>query len=147
MKGKRNLARPSQQGKMIEINNLTTNPVDEEFLKNIASKVLQGEKAKERELSVALIGQGRMRKLNKRHRKKNRVTDVLAFSNHPGEVVICLREVKKNAQRFSTTFEKEIARCLIHGILHLLGYEHENDEEAAKKMEKRQEYYLSQSLP
>ena len=127
---------------MIEINNLTTNPIDEEFLKKIAQKVLVGEKAKE-ELSIALVGQGRMRALNKKYRGKNRVTDVLAFPNDGlGEIVICLREVKKNAKRFGSTFEKELARVLIHGILHLLGYNHEVSEEKAKEMAEIQKHYL-----
>ncbi len=145
---------------MIEIRNLTTGQVDEDFLRKTASKVLEGEKKKGLEVSIAFIGQGRMRKLNKRYRGKNRVTDVLAFPAQKigkekfvtppkhteglGEVVICLREVKKNAKRFASTFEKELATCLIHGILHLLGYDHEKDEKAAKEMEKKQEYYLSQ---
>jgi len=120
---------------MIEINNLTTVSIDEEFLKKVAEKVLEGEKAKG-ELSIALVGQGRIRELNKKYRGKNRVTDVLAFpSNGLGEIVICLREVKKNAKRFGSSFEKELATCLIHGILHLLGYDHE-------KMEEKQKYYL-----
>jgi len=121
---------------MVEINNLTTVSIDEEFLKKVAEKVLEGEKAKG-ELSIALVGQGRIRELNKKYRGKNRVTDVLAFpSNGLGEIVICLREVKKNAKRFGSSFEKELATCLIHGILHLLGYDHE-------KMEEKQKYYLS----
>jgi len=147
---------------MIEINNLTTIPIDEDFLKKIASIVLKGEKIKkETELSLALIGSGRMRKINKRYRGKNRVTDVLAFPESKillekfrvgpakkiqglGEIVICLREVKKNAKRFDSTLEKELAKVLIHGILHLLGYDHEKREDEAKKMEQREEYYLSQ---
>lgn len=141
---------------MIEINNLTTNPIDGEFLKKVAEKVLDGESAswrkKEVELSIALIGQGRMRKLNKRYRGKNRVTDVLAFPESKvllekfkvgplqktqslGEIVICLPEVKKNAKKYNTNFKKELINCLIHGILHLLGYNHE-------KMEEKQKYYL-----
>lgn len=127
---------------MIEINNLTTNPVDEEFLKKIIEKVLEGESAswrkKEANLSIVLVGQGRIRELNKRYRGKNRATDVLAFPNQElglGEIVICLSEVKKNAKRFSSTFEKELARILIHGILHLLGYDHEKLEAEAKKVE------------
>lgn len=150
---------------MIEINNLTTNPVDEEFLKKIIEKVLEGESAswrkKEANLSIVLVGQGRIRELNKRYRGENRVTDVLAFPNQElglGEIVICLREVKKNAKRFSSTFEKELARVLIHGILHLLGYDHEKSEKTAKEveetkasslpfatarvMEEKQNYYL-----
>lgn len=131
---------------MIEINNLTTVSVDEEFLKRVAGKVLEGENKKDAELSVALFGQGRIRELNKKYRGKNQVTDVLAFSGTGGlgELVICLREVKKNAKRFNLTFETELARVLIHGILHLLGYDHEKGEQKAKPMREKEEYYLSQ---
>lgn len=148
---------------MIEINNLTTNPVDEDFLKKIVSIVLEEEKiVKEVELSIALIGPGRMRKINRRYRGKNRVTDVLAFPESKillekfkvgavkkvqglGEIVICLREVKKNAKRFNLSSEKELARVLIHGMLHLLGYEHEKAKEA-KKIKEKEDFYLSKTL-
>jgi len=157
---------------MIEINNLTTNPVDEEFLRKVVKKVLKKENKEGADLSIALVGQGRMRKLNKKYKRKNRVTDILAFpdkdATHPspsqpsvgppglGEIVICLSEVKKNARRFGLpsqilqgktwegeAFEKELATCLIHGILHLLGYNHEKSEMGAEKMRKKEEYYLS----
>lgn len=144
---------------MIEINNLTTNQIDEEFLKKVAKEVFKKEGRAKVELSIALIGQGRMRKLNKKYRGKNRVTDVLAFPETKvllekfkvgplqkvqslGEIVICLREVKKNAKRFNSTFETELARVLIHGILHLLGYNHEISKQKAKEMEEKQNYYL-----
>lgn len=127
---------------MIEINNLTSNLIEEEFLKKVAKIVLEREK-KEGEISLALVGPGRMRKLNKKYRGKNRVTDVLAFpGNGLGEIVICLREVKKNAKRFGSTFEKELAKVLIHGILHLLGYDHEKSEKEAKEMEEKENQYL-----
>jgi len=144
---------------MIEINNLTTGPDNEEFLKKVAQKVLEGENKKGAELSIALVGQGRIKELNKRYRGKNRATDVLSFPESKvfldkfkvgpiqktpslGEIVICLREVKKNAKTFGLTFEKELATCLIHGILHLLGYNHESSEEKEKKMKKKQNHYL-----
>lgn len=128
---------------MIGINNLTTNQVDEEFLKKVAEIVLEEEKKKELEISIALVGQGRIRELNKKYRKKNRVTDVLSFLyDDSGEIAICLREVKKNAKRFGATYEKELTRVLIHGILHLLGYDHEKSEKEAKKMEEKQQHYL-----
>ena len=148
---------------MIEINNLTTNQVDEEFLKNVCQKVLRGESASWRkeniELSLALIGQGKMRKLNKKYRNKNKITDVLAFpelkmlterfrtgsfqkTRGLGEIVVCLREVKKNAKKFNSTFEQELKRCLIHGVLHLLGYDHEKGEKEAKIMEQKEKYYF-----
>lgn len=144
---------------MIEITNLTTKEVDEEFLRRLADKVLAGEKKKAENLSIALIGSGRMRKLNKRFFGKNRVTDVLAFPESKvllekfkvgpakkvlglGEVVICLREVKKNSKRFKSAEEKELARVLIHGLLHVLGYDHEKGEEQAEKMKEKEELYL-----
>jgi len=148
---------------MIEVNNLTTISLDEEFLKKIAQKVLEEEGKKEADLSIALLGPGRMREINKRYRGKNRATDVLAFPETKilkeklkvgplkkiqglGEIVICLREVKKNAKRFGSNFEKELTRALIHGILHLLGYDHEKSEKEAKKMETKQQYYLSKII-
>jgi len=128
---------------MIEVNNLTTVSADEEFLKKVVEKVLESEN-KNKDLSIALVGQGRIRELNKKYRGKNRVTDVLAFGDNDGlgEIVICLREVKKNAKRFDSNFETELAKVLIHGILHLLGQDHEKNEIAAKKMEEKQNYYL-----
>ncbi|MDP2864044.1 MAG: rRNA maturation RNase YbeY [bacterium] len=128
---------------MIEVNNLTANPINEEFLKGVAKKVLEGENEAENNLSIALVGQGRIRELNKKYRKKNKVTDVLTFGEGLNEIVICLREVKKNAKGFKSTFKKELARVLIHGILHLLGYNHEKDTKEAEKMEEKQNYYLS----
>jgi len=90
---------------MIEINNLTTVSIDTEFLKKIVRKVLKKEKISgEVGLSIALIRSERMREINKRYRGKNRVTDVLSFSekkvlgeklkkiHNLGEIVICLQE-------------------------------------------------------
>ena len=128
---------------MIEINNLTTIRIEEGFLKRVAEKVLKGENKSGTGLSIALVGEERIRELNKRYRGKSRATDVLSFSyNDSGEIVICLREVKKNVKKFNSTFEKELARTLIHGILHLLGEDHETSELRAKKMEGKQENYL-----
>ena len=120
---------------MIEVNNLTTNKVDKAFLRGVAKKVLE---KKEFNLSIALVGQGRIKELNKRYRGKNKATDVLSFQyDNSGEVVICLREVKKNAKQFKSTYKKELTRVLIHGILHILGYNHQT-------MRKKENCYLSQ---
>lgn len=144
---------------MIEINNLTTVSVDINFFKKIANQVLESENKREVNVSIALVGPGRMKKINHRYRKKNRTTDVLSFSNlgvrnnraekeifsqedSLGEIVICLKEVKKNALKHQVDFKKELARVLIHGILHLLGYDHEIDDET-EEMEKKQNHYLS----
>ena len=145
---------------MIEINNLTTNFVNEEFLRKTVEKVLSGEKREDNgELSIALVGEGRMRDINKSYRGKNRVTDVLSFSGKKtskekfvlpaevapglGEIVICLREVKKNAKKFKVAFNEELIKVLIHGLLHLLGYDHEEDENRAAIMREKEQYYFN----
>ena len=110
---------------MVEVNNLTANRADKKLLKKIAEKVLAGEN-KKIGLSIALVGQARIKELNKKYRRKDKATDVLSFQyDNSGEVVICLKEVKKNAEEFKSTFKKELARILIHGILHVLGYTHQ----------------------
>ncbi len=131
---------------MTEINNLTTVPVNNDFLKSVAQMVLLGEGQEKMDLSVALIGRERMRRLNKKYRGINRSTDVLSFSyDHSGEIAICLGEVGENARRNRETFEKELARVLIHGILHLAGYDHERGEAEYKKMKEKEDYYLSRA--
>ncbi|HUW71704.1 MAG TPA: rRNA maturation RNase YbeY [Candidatus Humimicrobiaceae bacterium] len=134
----------SVKGPAIEINNLTAIRVKEEFLRKIVKIVFKKEKQKEKKLSIALVGQKKIRELNKKYRRENRATDVLAFSgNGLEEIVLCPWKVERNAERFESTFKKELTRVLIHGILHLLGYDHEKNITGAKKMSKKEKYYLS----
>ncbi len=143
---------------MIEINNLTAIEINQDFVKKVVEGVLKKEK-KEGNVSIAFIGPGRMKKLNKKYRRKNRITDILSFpelelsfekffkeklkkTENLGEIVICLRAVKKSARQLNIPFETELKRVLIHGILHLLGYRDEKSEKEAKKMEEKEEYYL-----
>ena len=130
---------------MIEINNLTAGSVDKKFLKSVAKKVLKGENKSRSDLSVALVGPAQIRRLNKKYRQKDKITDVLSFAGEGsflGEIVICPQQVRKNSQKYKVSFKKELTQVLIHGILHLLGYDHERSRKEAKKMEKRQQYYL-----
>lgn len=133
---------------MIEVNNLTVYSIDKKSLKKTAAEILKKESIrgwlKKKDLSIALVGQKRIKELNKRYRGKNRPTDVLAFEDGEnwGEVIICPVEIKKNAKKFNSTFKKEVARVLIHGILHLFGYDHEKEEKEEKRMRKKEEYYL-----
>ena len=67
---------------------------------------------------------------------------VLFAYGDSGEIVICLPEVRKNAAKFASTFRRELAGVLIHGMLHLLGYDHEMGRRKEKKMEEKQNHYL-----
>ena len=102
---------------MIEVNNLTSIRVSKKFLEKIAKNV---SKRKKKDISIALVGEKRIRELNKKYRKKDQVTDVLTFRYDDfGEVVICPAKIKKNAKNLSLSFNKELARVLTHGIKNL----------------------------
>lgn len=135
---------------MVEVNNLTKIAIDSELVKRVAGKVLNGERKKLLNLSIVFVGEKRIKELNKRYRKKNRLTDVLSFnlasknSQVSGEVIICPRVVTRNAKKYGSSFRDELVLVLIHGVLHILGYDHEKGKKGARGMEKKQDYYFSQ---
>ena len=143
---------------MIEINNLTNFSVDKKSFSQVAKKVLSGENRRIENISLAFVDKTEIKKLNKKFRKKNKPTDVLAFGENPksnppaggqnpkcnylGEIVICPEVVAENAKKYGVTKKQEMTKVFVHGVLHLLGYDHEKLEEA-EDMEFRQEKYLS----
>jgi probable rRNA maturation factor len=122
---------------MIGINNLSGVKLNKQLLKKVIRKVLKGEKKEKIEISLVFVKPLKIRQLNTKYRKKNKATDVLSYiyNENSGELVICPQIVKKNDKKFKTNFKKELTRVLIHGILHLLGYNY-------KKMAKKEKYYL-----
>jgi len=89
------------------------------------------------EVTVVLVGDPEMRRLNRRFRGKDRPTDVLSFpdgtqpakggSVRVGDIVISIPAARRNASRLGHPLRTEIRHLLIHGMLHLLGYDHEVD--------------------
>lgn len=83
-------------------------------------------------LTVILVDDLTIKKLNKEHRGMDKVTDVLSFYYSPeradeqgeGELFISLPQALRQSRRYKTSFKKEMARLVIHGILHLEGYDH-----------------------
>ena len=116
------------------------------FFQKVAKKVLKAEKKEDSALSIVFVRSAKMRKLNLEYRKKNQPTDALSFSessneeSYLGEILVCLPEVRNNAKIYNQKLEQELKRVLIHGILHLLGYDHERE---GSKMMRKQENYLS----
>lgn len=155
---------------MLEIHNFTQNEINGKLLERVAEACLEEIGAKGKvEISLAIVGEGRMRKLNKLYRGKNRATDVLSFDNKSvlpylrrafprikgsfrdefveapdnvrrlGEVVICYPRAKKQARQAEHSLEKELVILLIHGTLHLLGCDHEKGEKSAREMKEMEE--------
>ena len=134
---------------MIEINNLTNFVVDKAFFEGVAKKVLKGENKQMEHVSIAFVSPEEIHGLNKKYRKKDKPTDVLAFEKvsefkeECSEVVICPVVVREKAQDSVLPLKKELAKTLIHGLLHVLGYDHERSEEEARIMEEKERLYFS----
>ncbi len=112
-------------------------------LKSTAIRILKLLKENQSELSLALVGNREIRKLNSQYRHKNEPTDVLSFPLEKdlpkgkqllGDVVISVEQAEKQAKEGMKTLEKELEILLIHGILHLLGYDHEVSSKEARRM-------------
>ncbi|HET6498614.1 MAG TPA: rRNA maturation RNase YbeY [Coriobacteriia bacterium] len=106
------------------------------------------------ELSLAVVGEEEMAALNERYRMVEGATDVLAFpcddpcpvpGDEPvtlGDVVIAPEVAERQAAELGHTVEEELNLLLVHGILHLLGYDHETDDDA-RVMQERQDSLLA----
>jgi probable rRNA maturation factor len=112
------------------------------------------------ELSLLLVSDQRMRRLNARYRRKDRPTDVLAFPLHNGprrdrggtidrygaqmigDVVISIPTARRQAQELGHSLYAEVVRLLVHGFVHLLGYDHERGPREAARMARRERLIL-----
>jgi probable rRNA maturation factor len=90
------------------------------------------------ELTVVFLDKSPAKKINWQYRLKNYATDVLSFEGdgkfNLGELVLCPDIIAKQAKDHDLSFQQELGYMLLHGILHLLGYDHENSESEAKRM-------------
>jgi probable rRNA maturation factor len=96
-------------------------------------------------VSIALVSDARIRALNRTYRRKDYATDVLSFpsSQHPvpssclGDIVIARGVARRQAREAGHAERTELKILALHGLLHLLGYDHEHDEGAMRRVEAR----------
>ena len=106
-------------------------------------------------VSVNFVSEGVMRKMNKQYRGKDKATDVLSFAvcdgksaefvgvGDLGDIFLCASVIKKQAKEFGVAFEDGLFRVVVHGVLHLIGYDHEKSKKEEKKMFDLQEKILN----
>ncbi|QAR34487.1 rRNA maturation RNase YbeY [Geovibrio thiophilus] len=125
----------------------------EEFLTKISMEVFAFAEAafEEAEISVLITDDAEIRTLNSQYRQKDYATDVLSFpmAEYPlndggmlGDIVISLDTAKKQAEENEIPLVREFSFLYIHGLLHLLGFDHETSEEDEKEMFDMQEEIL-----
>ena len=116
-------------------------------------KLLQSVGHPDAEVSVLFTGDRAMRSLNRRYRGKDMTTDVLSFALREGmfpriqptvlgDIVISLPAASRQAAEAGHPLIREIERLLVHGLLHLLGYDHERGPQEALRMERKERKLL-----
>lgn len=122
-------------------------------VKRIASAILDLVGQEDAELSLALIGNAEMQRLNAKYRKKNYPTDVLSFPVEEslpqptrllGDVIISVEKAAAQAKERRRSLDEEMITLLIHGIVHLMGYDHERSARDAKIMGRLEKKILRQ---
>lgn len=97
-------------------------------------------------VTIVFVGDAAIRNLNKRFRGKDQVTDVLSFPNEAepfetenqsqlGEVVISVQRAAAQAKQNGLTFSNEVEQLILHGLLHVCGYDHETDDGEMNRLE------------
>ncbi len=96
---------------------------------------------------MVLTDDSGIRGLNRRYRGIDRATDVLSFPMEDdyllGDIIISLDRVDAQAERYGVSREEELSRLFIHGLLHLLGYDHVRGGAQARRMKKKEEELLA----
>ena len=101
---------------------------------------------KEISISLILVDKEEIHQINKEYRGIDRPTDVISFcledeedSTYIGDIFVCIEKVYEQSEEYSHSKEREFAFLIIHGILHLLGYDHINKDDEAIMFEKQKE--------
>lgn len=125
-------------------------------IRNLVERILSAAGESKATLSIEFIGDRRMRRLNAQYRGRDMTTDVLAFAMREapgphsvllGDVVISVPRAAKQAAEHGHPVERELAVLLIHGILHLLGYDHERSAAEARRMRRKERALLLAVAP
>lgn len=115
-------------------------------VRKISESALRGLGYGDSELSVLVTGNDEIRALNKEYRKIDKATDVLSFPMEDtemlGDIVISYEKMLSQAREFRVTVDEELGRLLVHGLLHLIGYDHVKGGRQAKEMREKEEEAL-----
>ena len=125
----------------IGIFNKTEEKIDKSFVRKVAKHTLKKMEAEKSEVNIIFVGLEEIHGINKAYRNVDRPTDVISFALEDtedvtvyeervlGDIYICLDKVHEQAKEYGHTEIREMAFLIVHGLLHLLGYDHMIKEE------------------
>lgn len=128
---------------------------DYKIINKVLKKTLKVEKVKNSYFDVILVDENTIQEINKNYRNINKVTDVISFAFEDndkklynntrvlGEIYICIPRMIEQAKEYGHSEKREIAFLAVHGLLHLLGYDHTLGKEEEKIMFDKQEMILN----
>ncbi len=128
--------------------------IREAVVRRVVQELLVSIGEAESEISIEFVGDARMRRLNRDYRQKDQTTDVLAFASREagcpaslmlGDVVVAVSMARRQAASLGHSLNEELIRLLIHGLLHVVGYDHERGDKEAQRM-RRKEAKLFEAL-
>ncbi|MDQ2679978.1 MAG: rRNA maturation RNase YbeY [Candidatus Eremiobacteraeota bacterium] len=136
-------------------NTIRKSGVDARAIKRVAGQLLSAVDEPDSSLSLSLVSDRAIAKLNRIHRGKDRPTDVLSFpiaqgndsreiERMLGDVVISVETARKQAAAYDASLQDEIYRLLIHGVLHVLGHDHEEAQQ--RSVMEREERRLAATI-
>ncbi len=136
------------------LNNYHTKFLDKKTITNISKIVLEEMDKDNVEMTIVLCGNDEIRNYNRDFRGKDYPTDVLSFPDgdrvgryvYLGDIIISIDKVYEQSGEFEVKPFEEFVRLLVHGILHLLGYDHETSEEDEKVMMEIQDRIIDKIL-
>jgi probable rRNA maturation factor len=135
-------------------NRQSKHKISKKKIKKTVQAILNALDFPEGEISILFVDDPQIEELNQKYRNRKGPTNVIAFAMREGEfsdltphllgdVVISTDTVAREAQNFGVPFERRINELLVHGILHLFGYDHEKSEGDTRKMEQKSKELLN----
>lgn len=125
----------------IGIFNKTEEKIDKSFVRKVVKHTLKKMEAEKSEVNIIFVGLEEIHEINKTYRNVDRPTDVISFALEDtedvtvyeervlGDIYICLDKVHEQAKEYGHTEIREMVFLIVHGLLHLLGYDHMIKEE------------------
>lgn len=124
-------------------------------LKQYLKKIFKALQYKKVSISLIVTDNTYIHHLNKKHRHRDYTTDVISFAyrenpfpintfkrEHLGDIYISLEKAVEQSLSYGVSLEEEVKRLVVHGVLHLVGYDHEKSEEEKKRMEEKEQDIL-----